>query len=104
VVVVGDDTGRDRVGALQLAEVAGVFSRDQVDGSQDVDGAVGDVADVADRDGDEMERPRPGTLAGRWLVQSALPYDSGATASDAIVASSAMSASGSWGRNAGGAE
>ena len=57
VVVIGDDAGRDRVGALQLAEVAGVLGRDHINRPERLDCPVGDVADVADRDGDEVERP-----------------------------------------------
>ena len=50
--------------AEQLGGLAGVFAGDAVDGAEDAEGAEGDVFEVADGRGDEVEAGGEGFVVG----------------------------------------
>ncbi len=66
--VVADRAGRDLVALEQAPADARVLGGDQRHGAQDLEGAVRDVAEVADRGGDDVQRPA-GRRRPRGLVR-----------------------------------
>ena len=64
VGVVADGGGADAEVVEQLGGLAGVFAGDAVDGAEDAEGAEGDVFEVADGGGDEVEAGGEGAVVG----------------------------------------
>ncbi len=62
VRVVADGGRADAEVVEQLGGLAGVFAGDAVDGAKDAEGAEGDVFEVADGGGDEVEAGGEGTV------------------------------------------
>ncbi len=68
VLVIGRQRRRDAISGAEAPRDAGILASDKVDTAQGVEGAQGDVAEIADRRRDEMKpRGQPARRLGRSL-------------------------------------
>ena len=69
VLVIGGERGGDAVTVEKLAGDARVLARDEVGGGEHLQRPHGDVAQIADRGGDQIEPGRQRRCGGRVAVE-----------------------------------